>query len=152
MAATSKSTAAAEGWPPARVGHEVGAVLPEVLRPVREVGDDEDPGGLGDADGGEDHEPRRDAGLDGDDLWSAVSDREADVDGGDRTMVRAWTVERSNHQKPNGSDDVGHPEHETPEDRRSDEACEGERRGGCVAHEATYRPISAGPRSDPGLV
>ena len=51
----------AEGWPPARIGHEVGAVLPQVLRPVREVGDDEDPGSLGDADRGEDHEtqPRR---------------------------------------------------------------------------------------------
>ena len=103
-------------------GHEVGAVLPEVFCAVREVGDDENPGGLDDADGGEDKERSRDACLDGDDFGSAVADREAYVDGGDQRDGEGMDGCEVQPPEAKRHDDVGHPEQETPEDRRSHEA------------------------------
>ena len=67
--------------------------------------------------------PSRDAGLDSDDLWPAVSDREADVDGGDQGYGEGVNGREVQPPEAEWHDDVGYAEHEPPEDRRSDEAC-----------------------------
>ena len=64
---------------------------------------------------------RRDARLDGDDLRSAVSDREADVDGGDQGDGEGVNGREVQPPEADWYDDVGYAEHEPPEDRRSEE-------------------------------
>src|SRR5439155_686721 len=72
----------AEGWPPSRVGNEVGSVLPEVFEAVTDEADDEEPWSGGDCGGGDDDEAECHTGLGGDDLQASVGHGEADVDRG----------------------------------------------------------------------
>jgi hypothetical protein len=65
-----------ERRPPLRVGHELSAVLPEVLQAVAGEADDKQPRCAGDRCGGDDDESAGDAGFDSDDL----SDRDCTGD------------------------------------------------------------------------
>src|SRR2546423_1044302 len=65
----------AEWRPPASVRHELAAVLPEVLEPVRGEAEDEQPRRCRDGRRGEDDEHRGDADLDGDHDRASVGDR-----------------------------------------------------------------------------
>src|SRR4029453_465235 len=58
----------AERRPPLRVGHELSAVLPEVLQAMTGEADDKQPRCAGDRRGGDDDESAGDAGFDSDDF------------------------------------------------------------------------------------
>src|SRR4051794_7262020 len=76
--------AGAERWPPAGVGDEAGAVLPQVFQAVAGEPGHEQPRRPGHGRGGDDDECGGHRGLDGDDPWAAVGDGEPDVDRGDQ--------------------------------------------------------------------
>ena len=63
----------AERRPPPCVGHELGAVLPEVLQAVTGEADDKQPGRAGDCGGGDDDESAGNAGFDSDDLRAPIT-------------------------------------------------------------------------------
>ena len=76
----------AKRGPPAGVGDEVSAVLPEILQPMADESDYEEPGRSGDCRGCHDNEGEGDAAFDTDDLPSAIGNRETDVYRGDRNQ------------------------------------------------------------------
>jgi hypothetical protein len=69
-----------ERRPPARVGNELSAMLPEVLDAVTSETNDEQPWCACDRRGGNDDEHAGNAALDGEDLTTPIGDREAYVD------------------------------------------------------------------------
>src|SRR5437764_5242076 len=73
-----------ERRPPARVGNELSAVLPEVFEAVAGETDDEQPRCVCDRRGGDDDEHAGDTGFDGEDCSASVGDCETDVDRGDQ--------------------------------------------------------------------
>src|SRR6185369_5113093 len=71
----------AERRPPLRIGHEVSAVLPEILQAMTGEADDKQPRCAGDRCGGDEDESAGHAGFDSDDLPAPIAaDCETDVD------------------------------------------------------------------------
>src|SRR5437588_5724138 len=109
----------AERRPPPGVGHELAAVLPEVLEPVAVEAEDEQSRRSRDGRRGEDDEGRSDADLDGDHGGASVGDREADVDRGDEYETEG--VDRRRIKPPEGEwrRRLERSEHDAPEGGRA---------------------------------
>jgi hypothetical protein len=102
MAAATQSTTRQNGGNQ-RVGHELAAVLPQVLGPMAGKTNHQQPRRSGDTGRGDHDEGRGDPHLDGDDPRPSVRHREADIDRRDQDQRERIDGPGASHQNPSGA-------------------------------------------------